>query len=57
MTNLNDKYSLYIDLKKWGKAAEVAAIARDGEKLNEALQLCDDENLKRKIRDILQKMR
>ena len=57
VNNLNEKYSLYVDLKRWSKAAEVAAIARDGDKLKEILQLSDDENLRKRIGDILQRMR
>ena len=57
ITSLGKRFSLYIDLQRWGRAAETAALARDVGKLSEVLQLCNDSNLQSRIREIICKLR
>ena len=51
-----DKFALFVELRSFRKAVEVAAKMRDPYKLQEVGRICKDQALERQIQDLLMKM-
>jgi hypothetical protein len=56
LSSLSEKYELYVDLRRWRRAAEIASIARDVDKLHDVSRQCNDPSLQAQIIDIIQRI-
>lgn len=54
--DLEDRYELYMDLKAYQRAAEMAARLKDPERLTDVGRLCRDVSLERYIQELLSKL-
>lgn len=56
VTVLEDKYELYLEMRSFQKAMEVAYKLKDTDRLREVSRVCNDSNLERHISELMSKV-